>query len=357
MNALGFGKNVTGGGPSPTRIAVTQAANTGSGSLANAIGLANANSRADASLHQEIVIGSPGSALTVKANDTNLVVTARNLTIRAIGGAVIRRNHLVFDCASADNIILRDLSFDSDGTSDPEDCITIDGRVGRQPTGFWIDHCSFEAFRDMCITSYTRDLPGQAPPLLISISSCRFNDRNPSGTASFNHGAVGIYGATKHFPDDTRTNTYATIYGNYFRHTRRRSPRSTQLTLVHAFNNVLDEWGSTIATELQQNGMASGNFGLLVAVANYFQAGRLKEAIEVAGGKKPARLSVPARGARVNQYRNDAIPAVLVGQRIALLRQYASGLGTGTVPPRGDPMTDALAQTIRNTAGARVTAA
>ena len=42
-----------------------------------------------------------------------------------------------------------------------------------------------------------------------------------------------------------QTNAYATICNNFFDHVRRRSPRSSGLCVVHAFNNVLVQWKLT----------------------------------------------------------------------------------------------------------------
>jgi hypothetical protein len=112
MSAIGFGKNVTGGGKKPGRIEVTNGKNQGAGTLADAIGQANAAKGRGL----EIVITANIEPNTKK---DVLTVTAKNLTIRAEGDAVIDRNHLVFDCTKADNIWLTNLRFDSDGLSQP----------------------------------------------------------------------------------------------------------------------------------------------------------------------------------------------------------------------------------------------
>ncbi|HWK88731.1 MAG TPA: hypothetical protein VNP72_02000, partial [Longimicrobium sp.] len=261
--------------------------------------------------------------------------------------------HLVFDCRSADNIILRDLSFKSDGTSDPHDCITIDATRGRHGKGFWIDHCEFEAYFDMNIVTNTRDQVGE-PPLLITVSHCRFRDRDPGGGTD--HGALGIHGSDQ-LPAgaDQRTNAYATVYRNVFSHVRRRSPRSSHRTVVHAVNNILDEWGTSDLQATQQNGMDSGNFGLLVAEANYFKANVLKTAITVAGGSQPARLTVPGDGPRENKYRNDAVEAVTVGDPIDIAEQYRTALGAGASVPNVEKITPELRTQIEAQAGPRAT--
>lgn len=358
MPAIGFGKNVTGGADRPHTIEVTDPGNTGAGTLAQAIADANAyTTSSQRHPPQEIVIRLPHGTTKITSNPTDLTVTARNLTIRAERGAVIEGNHLVFDCRSADNIILRDLRFThTDDESDPHDCITIAAQEGRHATGFWIDHCSFRAYPDMCVVTNTRDLAG-APPLLITVSYCSFYDNNPGGRHSDNHGALGIHGFDKEKHSnvqgipDVNTNAYATVCRNVFKQIRRRSPRSSHRTLVHAFNNVLLDWGADDADALQQNGMESGNDGRLVAQANFFEAGKLKLAIEVAAGAQPALLTVPDTGVKQNKYRNGARVAHSVGAHIAIGDQYRAALGAGADVPAAATMTDALRNKIEREAG------
>src|SRR5436305_11902777 len=119
MTAIGFGKNVSGGGKKPGRIEVTKGKNEGSGTLKDAIEEANAAKGREL----EIVIT---TKIEPNPKKDALKVTAKNLTIRAEGGAVINLNRLVFDCTKADNIWLTNLRFDSDGLSQPYDTISID---------------------------------------------------------------------------------------------------------------------------------------------------------------------------------------------------------------------------------------
>jgi len=360
MPAIGFGQNVTGGGDQPANtLVVTSPGNTGAGTLAQAITDANAyTTRSQRHPPQEIVIRLPAGTTAITSNTTVLTVTARNLTIRAEGGAVIDGNHLVFDCRSADNVILRDLRFTHAGDDgDPRDCITIDGLRGRHGVGFWIDHCSFGAYPDMCVVTNTKDLRN-APPLLITVSECRFYDFDPSGPTSDCHGALGIHGSDKDrttnrpIDPDQNTNAYATVCRNMFCQVRRRSPRTSHRTVVHAFNNVLLDWGTDTLTAEQQNGMESGNDGILVAQANYFQANVLKEAIEVAGGRQPARLTVPATGtSAANVYRGGADTAVSVGSAISLDNKYRKVLGRTATPPVPGTMDDTLRDAIIAAAG------
>ncbi|HET9211293.1 MAG TPA: hypothetical protein VFR03_12880 [Thermoanaerobaculia bacterium] len=360
MSAIGFGMNVTGGGKKPGRILVTKGKNSGPGTLKDAIDEANAaKGRA-----MEIVITTDLEPYEEgKSDKEKLIVTARNLTIRAEGGAVINRNHLIFDCTKADNILLTSLRFDSDGLSKPYDAISIDATEGRGEIGLWIDHCSFEAYKDLSITTNTRD-KAKAPPLLITISHCRFHDRSPN--AGRDHGALGIHGTgggdeKNPGPGDRETNAYATVYRNYFETVRRRQPRSSQRTFVHAFNNVLRNWGNgdpNPAPQDQVNAMVSGNFGILAAEANYFDAGVLKSTIQVAKGKEPGQLIV-GTDQYVNLYVNGALdplkdplndlPLKVPKDSAKAVAAYYDAVKQKI--PQRDPMTQALSNTIKAEAG------
>jgi pectate lyase len=357
MSAIGFGMNVTGGGKKPGRIEVTKGKNEGSGTLKDAIDEANAAKGRDL----EIVITTD---IEPNPKKEALTVTAKNLTIRAEGGAVINRNRLVFDCTKADNIWLTNLRFDSDGLSEPRDTISIEATEGRGKTGLWIDHCYFEAYYDLSITASTRDKKGE-PPFLITISHCHFHDRDPN--ANKDHGALGIHGfggnddKKNPSPPDRETNAYATVYRNYFATVRRRQPRSSQRTFVHAFNNVLQNWGNgnpNPTPKDQVNAMVSGNFGILASEANYFDAGVFKSTIQVAKGKEPGQLIV-GTGQYENMYVNGALDPlqdplndlpldVPKDSTKAVEKQYEAVQGK---IPRRDPMTPALSEVIKREAG------
>jgi pectate lyase len=349
MKAIGFGRNVTGGGKNPQRIEVRSGDNKGAGTLAAAIQAVN---EAEPGTPHEIVIQT-----NIARNKEDLVVRARNLTLRAEGGAVLTMNHLVFDCTRADNILLKDLRFEPavDGKEKPRDSISIDGTEGRGEIGLWIDHCSFEAFYDLSVTANTRDKKG-APPLLLTISHCLFHDNDPDGEAHRNHGALGIHGSgKKNNPKgpDQATNIYATVCRNFFDHTRRRSPRSSNLTFVHAFNNVLENWGTSNPGDKadQENGMSAGHFGILAVEANYFAAGALKATIEIA--KKDLPRLLVGTGDFKNLYRKGALAAKDLGDPIDILEEYRAGLRDrkAKIPDR-EPMTEALSKIIKAEAGA-----
>lgn len=351
LPAIGFGQKVTGGGSNPTKILrVTAPGNSGKGTLAEAVATVNeASTRSAGYPPYEIVIATGSTSTTrISPNTKAHTITARNLTIRGEGNAVIARNQLAFDCRTADNIILQDLRFISNGNDDPRDTITIDATQGRGGTGFWIDRCVFQAYFDLSITTNTRDLAG-APALLITISHCRFYDNDPNGEAHKNHGAIGIHG-TGGKTRDKKTNAYATVCRNVFSKVRRRSPRSSHLTVVHAFNNVLLDWGTDNASDVQANGMESGHFGILLAGANYFSANKLKETVSLsADSAQPARFT-NGTAPRQNIYVNGAKNTPDKGAHIFRETIYRDGLGnTGTIPI-AQPMNDALRDTIQTEA-------
>jgi pectate lyase len=200
----------------------------------------------------------------------------------------------------------------------------------------------------------------------MTVSYCRFHDRNPSGEDSRNHGALGIHGADgKGGGDPDKINSYGTVYRNYFQNVRRRSPRTSRTTFVHAFNNVLENWGNGDPNadpgRDQVNGMASGNFGNLAAEANYFYAGAFKSAITVARGKEPGRLLVGV-DQLVNLYLNGALdpfkdpnnelpPGPPPDPIKELKKRYDEALGAKV--PQRDPINEALSEIIKKEAGAR----
>jgi len=306
QTAVGFGQRVTGGGETPVVFEVDKGDVNGNGSLSDAV--ARANAKSANGKKTKIVIK---AGVMVQPRGTEHLVTAKDLTIIGESGSLILSNLFKFDCRTADNIILRDLNFRSASSSSeqaPTDSIEIDGTRKRGPIGFWIDHCRFEAYYDLNVTSNTKDADGQ-PPLLITVSNCRFFNAHPDGTDHRNNGALGIHGfADDDHPNDhdRARNAYATVCRNVFDHVRRRSPRSSEKTVVHAFNNVLLEWGATDTTD-QVNGMDAGNRGFLIAEANYFYAGPLAEAISVGTDDAPGNLTVHQDDAVLkNVYENGA---------------------------------------------------
>lgn len=337
MTATGFGQRVTGGGANPTILRVRNGDNKGAETLFAAL------ERARVLPATRIVIQ---SGITIKPNE--LIIQAKNLTITAEANTLIDTNELHFDCRFADNVLLQNLHFRGTPAKQEgaRDAIFLDGLRGRQPVGFWIDHCLFDAYYDLNITAKTPDISG-APPLLLTISSCRFRNENPNGEERRNNGAIGIAGGEEDGPDNRTTNTYATVTRNLFETVRRRSPRSSGLTIAHAFNNVLRRWGAE-NTDDQVNGMEAGHAGFLIAAANFFVAGPVKEAISVARDPR-GNLTVNKTDARLrNVYRNDAIEAEPSGQQVDIDPVYRS---LGLTAPAVLEMTDTVRQQVEAEAG------
>ena len=326
MPAPGFGAKVTGGGPKPIKtFEVTRGENDGDGTLDDALTKVKALNGQPA----KIVIK---AGVTVQRKNSRKV-ELKNLTIAGEQGSLIDNNELTFDCQSADNILLQNLTFRGTPAENakPKGTIEVDATKGRGPIGLWIDHCTFGPYYDLNITANAADLADRkADPLLITISDCLFQNDDPAGKNRENNGAMGISGPTgvdpgpDTPPPNKRTNAYATVCRNVFRTVRRRSPRSSGFCYVHAFNNVLLQWGVKGANENQSNGMVSGHNGRLVADANYFLAGPLDEAIQVSTTKEaPGNLTVHEKDDTLqNVYKNGATKAKTKGEEIDINAAY-----------------------------------
>jgi pectate lyase len=352
MPALGFGAKVTGGGPNPTIFPVKRGETDGADTLTDALNKVKALNGKPA----KIVIKN-GVKVQQKSKHT---IEVKNLTIAGEPNSLIDSNQFYFDCQTSDNILLQNLTFRGMPAvnAKPKDTIEIDAKKGRGPIGFWIDHCTFGAYYDLNITVSAADLADKkADKLLITISSCLFENDDPGGKNRQNNGAMGISGPTgvdtkagKPGPNK-RTNAYATVCRNVFRTVRRRSPRSSGLCHVHAFNNVLLKWGVKGAKAEQSNGMASGHDGRLVADANYFFADLVDEAIQVSiTPKSEGHLTVHEKDDTLrNVYENGATEARTVGDVIDINADYRAQ--KVAVPPV-KKMDDKLRSEIEADAGA-----
>lgn len=283
------------------------------------------------------------------AKELILTIAARNLTVYGQPGSTLRGIGFVFDGTTADNVVLQNLTLQPLGTDD-QDSHPSDGLVfatvhAKASTGYWIDHCTFDAFPDQCMQT---DAKVEGPEaLLLGVSNCRFTG-NP---AWVDQGSIEISGlGDKHGePDKDTVAVYASVNRNYFDQSRRRAPRSSEYTFVHAFNNVLENWGAGDGVK-QSNGMQSGNRGRLAALANWFYAGDTKLAIEVADDDRPGRLEVhdePANRLR-NYYENGAI-APSTEDELDIKQQYKS---LNLEPPEQKAMSEPLATEIEQSAGA-----
>jgi pectate lyase len=146
MSALGFGQKVTGAGTNPNIINLMNGDQSGAGSLAQAI--LDAETVPTGKTGTEIVIG---ANMTVDTADRQITVRAQNLTITGLAGSKIKNNSLYFDCTTADNVLLQNLTFKgaSDDKKKLRDTIKLDATRGRRSVGFWIDHCHFDAAFDL----------------------------------------------------------------------------------------------------------------------------------------------------------------------------------------------------------------
>jgi len=343
MTAVGFGAGVTGGGDNPTKFFVTSGDNNGVGTLARALKDAKtAGGKTKIVINANVVITRRASSHTIDFGD---------LTISGMAGSRIRSNLFLFDCDKSDNVILKNLTFEGtpDNTQAPRDAILLDAREGRGRKGFWISHCEFNAYYDLNITANAGDLAADKPPLLITISKCLFQNDLPGGVNRENNGALGIHGDKK----TQNTNAYATVTRNVFRTVRRRSPRSSGKCVVHAFNNVLLQWGTPTGTGTQANGMESGNDGRLVAQANYFQAGALKETISLAtdDARRLGHLTIDDTDLPANTLKNIYVDTTdktaAVGAQIDIQQLYRDR----SVQVEVKPMDDTLRALIEAQAG------
>jgi pectate lyase len=350
MSAPGFGQRVTGGeGPNSTVLAVDSDEPDSPRNLTAR--LEEAKKRSNAGQSTILVIK---SGLTVGFEKEPRRIRAKNLTIVGEKDSKIYRRLLDFDCEEADNVILRNLTFDGTPAvkQKPTDSLHLDGTKGRGPIGFWIDHCLFNAVFDLSFTANTKDVK-DALPLLLTVSGCRFVNDDPQGPNRENNGALGVHGSRDKEDDtdtdrDVNTNAYATICNNAFLKIRRRSPRSSNQSLVHAFNNVLEDWGAPGDDPEQANGMISGNYGLLVAEANYFKAGLMRQAITVAEGKQPGRLTVPKKGDRLENVYVNADEAESVRKAISVAKAYKD---LKLTQPSVEPIDAARAQQLKKDSG------
>ena len=253
---FGFGQAVTGGGnvaPTPVQDSAGLAA------ALSALG--------DSDAPKTIELGE-GSYNFKGQNTQVFTIRARNLTIRAQAGKRVKLKNfkLVVDLARADNILIQDLAFRSDGAQDSaRDAISLSVVGSDQPSpiappdvrsNVRITHCSFDGYYDIAIDSHTQF---GRPRLLATIDHCLFFDsmagKNPpppgqappnpkKGPFLFvNRGAINISGLSEEGENQVQGSSYVTVAFNVFVDVWRRTPRVAQGTVAHIFNNLLFRWG------------------------------------------------------------------------------------------------------------------
>lgn len=325
---LGFAQKVRGCGPKPTDHTVTNV-----DELKEAVDDANRDN---------------GTLIVVdgdieEPDGLELTLTAERLTIYGNRGSSLAGIGFVIDTTEADDIVFQNLTFNAVGREgkepNPDDTLIFRTVGGKAKVGYWVDHCTFGPVPDMNVQLYA-DEPGREA-LLLSISNCRFVG-NPAWE---DQGSMDLsaYGKS-HDPDDYDVNV--TLYACYFLNSRRRSPRSSQGTFVHAFNNVLQNWGAG-SDDDQSNGMAVGDHGRLAAFANYFDAGKVKPVFDLSD--TDVRLDV-GRGLDTNMYVDDARRPPR-NDDIDVAARYAN---RGLTMPQPQPITTELAKAIMDAAGANL---
>jgi pectate lyase len=358
MPAIGFGQKVTGAGNSPDlTLNVTDGGDddNATGTLRKRLQEAEAASKETPRKKVEIVIG---EGVVVQRRAAEHIIKTKNLTITGSRNSKIVSNQLYFDCRKADNVLLRNLTFEGNPgvDEDPKDAIFIDGALGRKSIGFWISHCRFEAYRDLNITLKATDLAPvdnvAVPPLLITISDCFFHNADPDAFRDI--GAISIAGVRDdsvdpNAPGNRRTNAYATVCFNMFETVRRRSPRSSGRCVVHAFDNVLELYGGT--TGDQRNGMESGSNGILIAEANSFIAGTVPQTIKLSTTPTlKGTLTINDDDSTLkNTYGGGAVATAAAGTQV-VIDDFYTARGIRPVPVV-QKMTRDLGRTIKASAG------
>lgn len=286
--AEGFGRRVTGGGASPTVFWAGKL-----DELRTAIDQANADPDGSAVVVTDTIKAKDGEVL--------LPLTGTKITIYGNKGTSLKGIGFVVG-PTADDILFQNLTFDivePDGKEAyPDDTIVLS--VLRTPgtAGYWIDHCTFKGVPDQNIQLHA-DAEG-SEWLLLSISDCRFE-----GNTDFrDQGSIEIGGYD--YPPDAKYDVNVSVYRNYFDEPRRRSPRSSRGTFVHAYNNVLHNWG---ADKGASNGMASGANGALAVIGNCFDAGKVKRTVEARPANPddpPGLVQHAVDGTDTNLYQDKA---------------------------------------------------
>lgn len=281
--AIGFGKAVTGGG-------ATEAT-----SVADRAGLATMLDGLGNSDGPTVIELQAGTYDFRPANVTKKKFTlrAKQLTIRAQPGArvVLKNLQLVLDLGRADNILIQDLAFYSDG-NDGEDAILFDGEKGSRKltSRVRVTRCSFDGYKDIAIDSHSHQTL-----LLATIDHCLFFDSRPGMPLSplrpdgnrmvfpfVDRGAVNIASVVLKSGKRTEGNSLVTVAFNVFVNVWRRCPRvAFQGNFGDIFNNIVYHWGAGNGDDSHENGtdtwngMSVGNQGTAVIQANRFIPGEV----------------------------------------------------------------------------------
>ncbi len=224
---IGFGRNATGGSGG-TVYTVTNRNDSGTGSLRAAL----------ESTNTYIIKFSVTGTITLNS-DINI---KSNKTVDG-DGTYIRIRPYVFKINNQENVIIRNLHFDSDGNSHTGasgDAIGIQNGSRK----IWIDHCSFEDYYDGLI-----DIIRESDN--ITVTWCYFRGH---------HKVMLIGHSDAHTVDAGKLNV--TVHHNYYDGTTQRHPR-IRFGRAHVFNNYLKN--------ISEMGLCSGTDAKMVIENNRFE--------------------------------------------------------------------------------------
>jgi pectate lyase len=254
--AVGFGKNVTGGGTA----------------AATAVTSADMLKQKLKTLGRSVtptVLELQGNGTVWNFGGKELKIAASNLTIRASATAFVLQNvKFIIDLDHATNILLQDLIFrGTESKRDARDGVTIIAtNLEKNENGvdaeseMRITHCAFDGYYDISLD--TKSVLGRAG-LFATIDSCLFFDsrpglNGPNNSTFVNRGALNLSALNKKNADSRFT-----VTRNVFVNVWRRCPRIAGGNFGHIFNNLLFQWGFTSpgspdSTDPTWLGMATG---------------------------------------------------------------------------------------------------
>jgi len=302
MGALpfGYGQHTLGGClNSGCKCEVTNLNDSGSGSLRSCV---------ESDLPKWVVFGGGGRGI-IKLQTPLLVGSNTTVDGRGPNAVTIQTSlgHIMY-IADSSNIIISDLSFRvllNARCSNPKraaDTMNCGGGISivGASKNVWINQNLFESCGGKCVQAWTA---GKTPDSqeggdLITISGNLFRK-------SF-YGA--LVGAAHDLKNNQIPTMRVTFYRNVFDNIDRRSPRASELSRVHALNNVVKNWGSDICHDaIAEAFAASSRSGAqLFLENNLFSARNSAQACKVAtnieGGFVRATGNVSENGAIIRQY-------------------------------------------------------
>jgi hypothetical protein len=271
-------------------------------------------------------------------------IRKQGVTIRAVDGenAILKNLQLQIDTDSANDIVIQDIAFRSDGgfTGDnpigPRDCIAFLSGGGTRPSPdprsritVQITQCSFDGYFDIAIDS---NVSVAAPLLYATVDRCLFFDDEPGkpqGTIEqqgkdvrkfVNRGAINISSKAH----TGVGNSLFVISNCVFIDIWRRIPRVAEGNKAIIYNNLMFRWGvgnngnnSSNGTN-EWTGVVTDNNGEAIVLKNRFIPWRKKEELADTIGigpntivdvgnprtasSKPGRTPITARADLTNEF-------------------------------------------------------